>query len=134
MDSVKLLKIIIVCHLVGGVVMGYIDFATQPFLPEVLRCYRAEKVTVPTMVQAACTFQIVLMIASLIGLWILWWPARLMYSIAIALGLAIMPFYVPTVLSGGATALNEFGTLCEGLILGLLYFSELGNNFKRQKV
>jgi len=58
-------------------------------------------------------------------------PARLLYTVAAAAGLAITPLFGPTVEPTWVGTLFDLGTMSSGAILALLYLSPAARHFGR---
>ncbi|MBA4150166.1 MAG: hypothetical protein H0X66_18820 [Verrucomicrobia bacterium] len=73
---------------------------------------------------------LLLMLIAWVGLWRLWKPARLLYTLCWLFGVPLFllldsaVYYTPL-----GAALSEYAILSAGMILGLLYFSDLSSNF-----
>jgi hypothetical protein len=73
------------------------------------------------------------MIVAWIGLWRLWRRARAIYLYSWFAGLLLTAFVGPVVFSGVASMLSDAALLSAGLILGLIYFSDLCHAFEHPK-
>jgi hypothetical protein len=74
---------------------------------------------------------LVLMFISLSGLWLLWRPARMLFTVyllLLAIGLVLAG---PVVESALTSVLAFMNTTISGLILGMLYFSPLRHYFDK---
>ncbi len=66
---------------------------------------------------------------STIGVWLRWRPARSLYAISVALGIATQPAWGPQVLDGWTGTINSVAFLLLGATLALLYFSPAAQAF-----
>ena len=69
-----------------------------------------------------------------VGLWRLWWRARAVYTTGCALGVMCGLFEGPLVYPGLAGAAGLVSSLSSGLILGVIYFSDLREHFARPRL
>jgi hypothetical protein len=137
MTPVKMLRVLIVCEVALIVLTIAVDSATRGALPATLQSYLAEAdAATPsaTIIVAAVVGLITLVAVGVgwIGLWRLWRPARAIYTTALLTGLGAVLFIGPVVWSSAAGALDDLASICAGIILGLIYFSELRAHFERR--
>lgn len=72
--------------------------------------------------------------ASWVGLVTFWRPARRLYVFALACGVVLALFSGPQVSTSVGVAFSMLNMLVSGVILGLIYFSELARRFERNTV
>lgn len=112
--------------------------ATIDTLPEALRKFAQDQYDNPEksvganfqalgLVLLAC---LAMMITSLVGLWLLWRPARMLFTVyLLSLAVAIV-LAGPLVESSLTSVLAFMNTIISGLILGMIYFSPLREHFE----
>jgi hypothetical protein len=74
---------------------------------------------------------IIAAVVSWIALWLLKPWARVLYTAVVIISLVFALFLGPVVTSSLAEVLSTISTLASGLILGLIWFSELRSRFER---
>ena len=73
-------------------------------------------------------------IVAWIGLWKLWKHARLLYTLCLIIGVPLYLLLEPVVYYTTVGAIfGQLTTLAEGMILGMLYFTDLKNYFLRNE-
>lgn len=137
MSLKTLLRIAILAEIVLSLSGGLWDIAFDTRLPEPLRSYLASKNEAWSMVDNIMLIvgvpTLIAMIVGWIGLWCLWRPARAIYLYSWLAGLLLTAFIGPVVFSAVASMLSDAAVLSAGLILGLIYFSDLRHAFERPK-
>jgi hypothetical protein len=73
---------------------------------------------------------IVVFLASRIGLFVFWRRARKLYLVSVIILLGLTPFFGPYIDAGWGQALDSAALVSSGLILALIYFSPLSQNFE----
>ena len=136
MSAKILLRTLIVSEVALLVAGGLVHFATMASLPNHLRQYFDEQAHVEwTIVDwVGCAVNAGIGVSRLIawiGLWRLWQPARLLYVAATAASLLILPFMGPNVCSALVNTLLTANVFCSGLIVGVVFFSDVRLNFGR---
>jgi hypothetical protein len=120
--------------IVGELTSGQL---TRAGLPEPLRNYlelhyKTPEKTVGTNLEALAwvsLFGMTLLLVSMIGLWVLWRPARMLFTTyLLCLAIAIV-LSGPLVESSLTSVLAFMNTIISGLILGMIYFSPLRDHF-----
>lgn len=139
MSAVKILRLLIVCEVVTLALSLAVGASTQGALPDQLQAYlaKAEAAELTPASSTAGLLGVVAMVAVVVawvGLWRLWRPARAVYTVALVAALAIAPFTGPVVSSATADTIGDVASICMGMILGLLYFSELRQYFDKRPV
>lgn len=130
-----LLRVAILAEILLGVFSGLLDLALETRLPEPLRKYlAAESESWSTTDSIALFVGIPIAIAAIvgwIGLWRVWRPARAIYLYSSLAALLLAAFTGPVVYSAVGGMLSDASVICWGLILGLIYFSDLRHAFER---
>ena len=132
-----LLRVAILAEILLAAFGALVDIALETRLPESLRNYLAAEseswliadnimlfVGIPTLIAT---------IVGWIGLWRLWRPARPIYLYSWLAGLLLTAFTGPAVSSAVGYMLSDASVLSAGLILGLIYFSDLRHAFERSE-
>ncbi len=136
----KILRILIVAEVVLGSVGVVVDMLLEKTLPEEMQDYIvsseiAEIGFTQSIGLIFGTLLIILLIVAWVGLWNLWRHARLLYTVCWVLGpllyLVLEPvvYYFPL----GAT-LSDYSILTSGIILGIIYLTELKYNFRKEHI
>ena len=73
---------------------------------------------------------VVALVVAWVGLWLLKRWARTLYTTLVVISLVVTLFLGPVVTSALGAALYSISTLAGGVILGLLWFSELRGSFE----
>ncbi len=134
MNAVKTLRLLIACEALAIALTLAADSLTRGALPASLQAYLAEveKAELPpgsTAVALLAIGAIVTLVVAWIGLWRLWRPARAIYTGAALAAVASVSFTGPVVSSGVTDTIGDVASITSGMILGLLYFSELRQHF-----
>jgi putative Mn2+ efflux pump MntP len=134
---IKKLKIFIAVEVVLNCIGAVVDIMLESTLPEKMQEYIASAENIDAgllgIIGLVLSFiYIVLLIISWIGLWKLWRPSRLLYTLCCFLGaivyLAIGPvIYYSTI----GAILSDYAVMASGIILCLLYFTSLKEHFKK---
>ena len=130
------LRMLIATEIVLAIALIAFELSFEHRLPSELRAYlneRSEQWTTNDLgfLWAGAPLFLGLVIGW-IGLWRLWRPARLIYTL---FWLAFLPLGLlsgPSVTSGLGSALGELSTLSAGAILGIIYCSDLRHAFKHK--
>ena len=132
-----LLRVAILAEVLLGVFSALLDIALQSKLPEPLRNYLAAESeswsATDNIVLVIGVPMVVATIVGWIGLWRLWRPARSIYLYSWLAGLLLTAFSGPAVSSAFGYTLSDASVLSAGLILGLIYFSDLRHAFDRRE-
>lgn len=139
MPTKGLLRTLIVAELLIAIISVVVSLFTEFMLPEPLRAFlEAEseaEITMRDVVMIAVGIPlIILLLVSSIGLFFFWRPARILYSLAVILGLAMTPFFGPYVDAGWGTTFEEASIVISGVILALIYFSPLRDFYEKSKI
>lgn len=138
MNAVRILRTLIVCELLMFIITLVVDSMTLHQLPKAIQEYNQQLDSAPlTTVQSFFAVVAILMLISIViswvGLWRLWRPARSIYTITLIIGILSSPFFDQTIMSPVAGSLDEIASICTGLILGLLFFSDARHHFDKKK-
>ena len=132
-----LLRVAILAEVLLGVFGTLLDIALESRLPEPLRNFLATESeswsATDNFMLCVGVPMLMAMIVGWIGLWRLWRPARPIYLCSWLTGLLLTSFTGPVVSSAVAQMLFDAATLFAGLILGLIYVSDLRNAFERKE-
>lgn len=119
-----------------GIVIS--DTLSRAQLPEPLKAYldaedNAEPKMNPTMMAVGFMALSVgaLAIISTIGLFVLWRPARILYTLSFVVALPLYLLMGPTINTGLTEFLSELASFLGGVIWALIYFSPLRQHFDR---
>jgi hypothetical protein len=111
------------------------DLTTTSWLPDPLREYVEAQMKDDTissglmMLALFATLAMGLMLVSVAGLWLLWRPARMLYTLFL-LSLACAVAASGTVVQSALTSVLGFmNTIIAGAILAMIYFSPLREHF-----
>ena len=134
MNAVKTLRLLIACEALAIALTLGADALTQGALPASLQAYLAEVETIEltpgsTALSLLAIGAIVTLVVAWIGLWRLWRPARAIYTGAAVAAAGTALFTGPVVSSGVANTIGDVASITSGMILGLLYFSEVRQHF-----
>lgn len=120
------------------VLMGVVsDLVLEDRLPQEIQQYiartEAADMTLTQIVGYAVGLPLVIgVIIGWIGLWRLWRPARFIYTLCWLLGLPLYLLFEPAVCYTPLGAIfNELSVLAAGIILGVVYFSDLAAHFTK---
>lgn len=133
----RLLRGLVLVEVACGVSSAVLDLVFENTLPAEIRQYvaRAENTPLSTVQMAGYVWGVILsigMIVSLVGLWKLWGPARQLYTGCWLLGVPVYLLIEPVFYYSPVGAmLSEFSVLAAGMILGVIYFSDLSAHFER---
>jgi hypothetical protein len=134
--SVRNFRLLVVALLLLTVGIVVSDNLTRSQLPEPLRAYldsqdQADPEMNAQLLVLAFGAMVVAALAliSSIGLLFLWRPARLLYTLSLALAYPMVLLMEPTIYTGLTEFLSELASLLSGVILALLYFSPLKTRF-----
>lgn len=132
-----LVLLVVLDVLLAFAVIGSEMFFTK-FLPDGLRDHVVSQLRLPTSLWDGVLFvlwtsSICLTLAAWIGFLNLWWFARRLYAIAWTNWTLLVLFSGPSVLTPVGAMFNTLESLVGGLILGLVYFSDLSRYFERSQ-
>jgi hypothetical protein len=138
LNKIALLRALIVATLACSILSIVVDQVMQKYLPLPLLDYLDAEMQRQTtaMEWSALGFVLALLVASLVSLAGLWrfkaW-GRLLYTWTLPLGVLITPLLGPVVSDGIAYALAELASTGAGMILALIWFSDLAAHFSPPK-
>jgi hypothetical protein len=135
MNLQKTLRRLILCEIILSVVIVTTGFLEERFLPAELRSYlnivAAQDLSIKDwLVIVLGVPHIILPIVSWLALWQGWRSGRLPHTIT---WISLVPLFglcAPLILGPVVASLEPLASLASGLILGLLYFSELRFTYK----
>jgi hypothetical protein len=134
MRPVTILRTLIIIEIVSTLLGMYADIALEATFPPELRAYLltqsqgafGAKETLTAVILAAF---LVALVVAWVGLWFMKRWARTLYTTLVVIGLVLTLFLGPVVTSAFAAALYSIATLAGGVMLGLLWLSELRVEF-----
>ena len=132
LDSLhRLLRILIACEITFGIAWVVATLMLERSLPPALMGFVQEqrKGLEWGLVDWLGTSCLILFIVGWIGLWRLWWRSRTIYTAAWCLGVLSCFFMGPRVSLGPPEAASTLSTGAGGLILGVIYLTDLRHRF-----
>ena len=134
MAHATVLRTLIVVELVSALLGIYADIVLQSSFPPPLQSYLMTQAQGPLSVGDAFSVAIVLplivaLFVAWVGLWFLKRWARTLYTVLVVVFLVVTLFLGPVVTSAFAAMLYSVSALAGGVILGLVWFSELRTSF-----
>ena len=135
MPPITVLRMLIVVELLSALLGIYADIALQATFPPELQAYLLTESQGPFSAGDAVkgVFFLALVVALIVawvGLWLLKRWARTLYTTLVVISLVMTLFLGPVVTSAFAAALYSISSLAGGIMLGLLWFSELRGKFE----
>ena len=129
--------LVIVSFLLGAFVIA-VGFLQTPFLPEALQQFERDSAasTLSLRDLLLLCFAVPLLIFSIVvyvALWCGWRSGRRLYTISLVLSIPLCLMLGPQVESALLYTFEGVAWLVAGLILGLLYFSELRDFYEPQQ-
>lgn len=114
------------------------DYGFESQLPQALQDYRAAEGEADfennprmwVLIFGALSV-LALGIVSVVGLLVLWRPARLLYTLTYVLSWPLYLLAGASVMTGAAHMLYDMSSVLAGVIWGLIYFSPLKEHFER---
>ena len=118
-----------------AVALMLIGVVGEPFLPEPLRAYVEAQSDAALTPRELILLPLDLLVLALavtawVGLWRGWRKSRRLYTAVSALTLPLLLFHPADVASGVSNFLEATAAMVAGVILGLLYFSELRHRYE----
>ncbi|HTP67003.1 MAG TPA: hypothetical protein VMJ66_16540 [Geobacteraceae bacterium] len=135
MNTKAILRCLIVAEIAFVQVGVAIDIILEKTLPQELQQYiMRAKETGMTFTQllgfGIGLLMLIGLVVGWIGLWQLWRPARLIYTLCWILGMSSYLLIEPVVYYTPLGAIfSDFAVLAAGMIIGLIYFSDLATHF-----
>ena len=137
MPLITYFRVLLLLHL--GLIFGELASgpATISSLPEPLRNFAEQQIKEPEKTLGAnleslalvLIFGLAVLGVSMVGLWLLWRPARMLFTLyLLCLAIAIV-LSGPLVETSLTSVLSYMNTIIAGLILGMIYFSPLREHF-----
>jgi hypothetical protein len=127
--ATRTLRVLAVAEWVFALAMGVASLWLWDTLPPALRDWEGPAELETPWALAIGMLLLPLGLASSIGVFLLWRPARTLFAATSAVGLAITPFFGPSVEPAGVSLFFQLGTLANGAILALLYLSPAARHF-----
>ena len=139
MQPERLLHTLVLVEIILTVTLVTIGILGEPFLPTALQSYLQTRSDTPWSVRDWILLPIDLCIFALavvawVGLFRGWRCARRLYTGLWVASLPLLLFYGPVVASAVSRFLDTLAVLVGGLILGILYFSELRHCYAQPNV
>ena len=135
MDHAKICKKSIIIYIILTVLLVIVSFIEINYLPEILQEYNTLQENKALTYNEVISFLLLVVlfaayIVSLIGIYLLKYWARTMFTLAVLLG--YIPYLgLPIEVHGNFTKmLMNFSHICLGIIFSLIYFSDLKENFQ----
>jgi hypothetical protein len=128
-------RLFLAATLLLSFIQQIVSAQTVASLPEPLRSSVLARETAATT-DAMVALGIVLLplvLTTLIGLFVFWRPARILYLLQACLSLVVTPFLGPTIETGWGTCFLNLNMLLEGVLIGLLFFSPVQELFRRPR-
>lgn len=131
----RLLFVLIFAEIAAGVLEIVFAALSDFLLPSELSAYLAadtarEATTGELILVAVGVAWLALVLGSSIGLLFSWPPARPLYLVATIASFALGLFFGPVVASAWESTAGDLQTLINGMILALIYFSPLKEEFE----
>lgn len=136
MSLITLLRILIAAEIVFAVGGVLLELLLESTLPQPLRAYLTAQSEAPLAWKdlLAVALAVPLLVATIVA-WIttlaFWRFAPALYLASHVAGVLLLPFLGPTVQTAVGTALDTAMNLIGGIVIGLLYFSELTHRYSR---
>lgn len=135
--TVRTLRILIVAQVAARILAGCLGIMTEDLLPPELRSHgwiRTENTTGswPLQLWLGPPLLAIYVVAS-IGLYAAWRPARFMYLVYVLFLILVVPMIGPMVETGLAYAAGLCATTLSGMILGVVYWSPLREQFEKAR-
>jgi hypothetical protein len=135
MNLQKTLRRLILGEIILSVVIVTMGFLEERFLPAELRSYldivAAQDLSIKDgLVIALGVPHMILLIVSWLALWQGWRSGRLLYTLTWISSAPLLGLCAPLISGPVVASLEPLVSLVSGLILGLLYFSELRFTYK----
>ena len=135
MAPLTVLRTLIIVELVSALLGIYADIALQSTFPRELQVYLFTQSQGPFSTGEALKVVvlvafIVALVVAWVGLWFVKRWSRTLYVTVVIISLVLTLFLGPVVTSALAAALYSISSLAAGVMLGLLWFSELRSTFE----
>ena len=135
MAPITVLRTLIIVELVSALLGTYADIALQSTFPLELQAYLLTESQGPlgagdVLKGVVFGALLVAVVVAWVGLWLLKRWARTLYTTLVVISLVVTLFLGPVVTSALGAALYSISSLAGGVILGLLWFSELRGSFE----
>jgi magnesium-transporting ATPase (P-type) len=126
----RLFRATVLAGIVLTVTAGVVRSMESSRWPEALRAYDQSRADPPTFEIIIGLLFIVLTIVTAVGLYRFWRPARPLYLMSMGLAILVSPALPPEVLGGGQAALMTAAAMVAGVMVGLMYFSPVAQEFE----
>jgi hypothetical protein len=128
-------RLILTLSLVTEAVGYAVSFITFPTFPPELQAYvrsGAGAIASPRTLLIATAIELPVAIATLVGLFLFWKPARILLVAQSLIGLAVTPLLLgTTVESAWATSLDGLSSILGGVAIALAFFSPVARYFEK---
>jgi hypothetical protein len=133
MALITALRALIVVEFVSNLLAISADLALESTFPEPLQEFLLTREQGPLSAATLLVFGalFIALVVSWISLWLLKPWARMLYTAVVIIFLVFTLFLGPVVTSSPGEVLSTISTLASGVILGLVWFSELRTRFER---
>jgi hypothetical protein len=131
MRNDRVLLILVAADFVLVMLTVVAEFALSPTLPDPLRKYASLlELSLDHIVLFPVWLGIVVAtLVSWIGLLNYWWPSRILYVGAWLAWLGLVALSGPSVMTAAGAAIETLEHLVGGMIIGVVYFSDLSKRF-----
>lgn len=134
MSTATLLRVFILAELVTSLLAMYVDFALASSLPAPLQTYLLTRSRGPFDFGDVFALSVIVplfvaLVVAWIGLWMLKRWARVLYTALVVVSLVVTLFVGPIVTSALGAMLYSASSLAAGVILGIIWLSELRTSF-----
>ena len=139
MKTFTILRILITAEIFFGVLAIVADLTTQASLPVEFQRYLENDVEADLTISRGLGLGFGLLsflgiIVGWVGMWRLWRPARMIYTVSWILGVPVYLMFDPVSWNTPVGALSgEYSVLAAGAIMSLLHFSNLAEHFNKKK-
>ena len=139
MNSELILRKLIIGEVALSLVLLSIGLFGEPFLPASLHAYLQTQSDAPMTLRDWILLPVdllvlVLLVVAWVGLWRGWRSSRRLYTLLWVLTIPLLLVHGPDIASGVSRFFETFTTLVGGLIMGLLYFSDLRQRYENPTV
>ena len=131
----RLLRVFVLSEVVVVVAFVVAEVASRGQLPTEIRDFATAqdaRLRASASLQLGALIVMALTVLSWVGLWRLWVRGRTIFSAAWVISLGFLFFMGPYIHSSLAEVLSDLTVAVNGLIFGLLYFSDLRHTFRKQ--
>ena len=139
MNQISILRCLVATEALLGLIGIVADSAGERLLPIEIQQYLARSINADLTSSQATglglgVLVVIGVIVGWIGLWRLWRPARLIYTVSWLGGVPLILLLDPVVYYTPIGAMfSEYSILAAGAILGVIFFSDLAEHFGKTK-